>query len=146
MTPRRSHPDFPVVVVTVTPGQGVCKIISFGKDYSHDRYGYDVRAAFSQVRQQIEYTYGQSELKDSLEPGALWKGSNEWVEALSQHERIYQAVWERSPQSVLPNNVQNIVLHVGGASSDKSGIGLVFRFTNSDACEEEIKRAQAGVF
>jgi len=140
--PPKTHPEFESFVVVATPTQGTCVVRGIGVTHSNDKYGTEIQHAFATIRQQVDATYGRSQLNDFLQPGALWRDANEWVRAVEKHERVYQAVWE----GTLANNVVQILLTTGALDNERSYLKLQFHFTNFGACDAERKTINAKVF
>lgn len=138
------HPAFETYAATITPKAGMCRLTGIGKTFSNDRYGNQLRQEFASVRDQLKSVYGSSNLFDYLAPGALWKGPNEWVMALLQHERSYQSSWDAKSKASLKDGITEILLTAQALSGDSSFITLQYRFSNWDPCQKEIKDSAAG--
>jgi hypothetical protein len=132
------HPEFEFYIVTATPAAGVCSVSGIGKDHDNDRFGIDVREAFSTLREQLERRYGQGEEIMFLRRGALWDSSDEWVMSIRQNERAHQMSWENVVQSVVGSEINDILLTVNANSSSSSYVTLQYRFLNIEACRAEI--------
>lgn len=141
-----SHPEFESVIVVATPGQGVCQVSGIGKNHGDDRYGESVRKVFGEIRSQVSATYGNSDLFDHLRRGALWRDSRDWVMAVKQNERSYQASWGVESRATLKNRVKEILLSAVALDSDTSYLHLQFRFDNYAACDAERKSAASRAF
>lgn len=138
ITPPRQHPEFETYVVRATPKQGVCQINAVGKDHRNDRYGRSVQRAFDGLRSQLDEIYGRSGFVDGLRPRALWNGTHEWVMAIRQNERVYQAAWDEEEGSRMRDNVESILMQVNATSASSSWINLQYRFNNHGACRTEM--------
>jgi hypothetical protein len=140
----RGHPEFESYIVTASDTHGVCSITGIGKDYDNDRFGINVREAFDKLRAQMERRYGKGEEVFFLRSGALWDGLNEWVMSIKQNERAHQLSWEKGTNIADDTFINDILLTVKATSSDTAYLTLQYRFTNIEACREEIDRASEG--
>lgn len=136
VTPPKTHPEFPEIVVKATAAHGVCAVKAIGKSHDNDAYGTGVRDAFSEVRTEVDQTYGHSTMTDFLRPDAIWKEPDEWVMSIMQHARYYMSTWGGSKRTkVLPNDVDGILLQVSAESSNASLLILQFEFDNMSLCD-----------
>lgn len=140
------HPEFDSYVAKATDETGVCLVRGIGKIHDSDRFGTSIRGAFADLKQALQSRYGDGYTGDFLRDGAIWDGADEWVMALRQNERVYQAVWERKEGSTLPEGLNEIILSVNATGSDSAWIALQYRFENEASCSAIIDKAsQSGL-
>lgn len=137
--PPKPHSEFEVYVVAASDAEGVCLVRGVGKDHDNDRYGQSVRTAFDKLEGALEARYGDFERADFLNAGALWDGTDEWVMAIHQSERVYQSVWQSEYGSELPDSIVEIILNIDALSGSSAWIGLQYRMANFDECQQELE-------
>jgi hypothetical protein len=121
-TPRRSEtrPDY------VGSGQTISHAVQ------NDRYGDNLRALFSKIRNQLDANYGPSRLTDDLGADAISDEKSEWTMAIHKGERAYRATWSATGSTSLKNGVRQIA---GSRNSGK--LVLIYRFENEAQCNAE---------
>ena len=137
------HSEFESYIVKASDSHGVCMVRGIGKDHTNDRFGQSVRQSFQALEAVLESNYGLFLKNDFLRSGALWDGSEEWVMAIRQNERVYQSVWDNDEKSELPANIQSIILAVNATSSSSSWVVLQYTFINHDDCQDELTQIEA---
>lgn len=140
----KTHSAFESYTLKSHPTTGLCQVAGFSSNFENDRYGENVRASFSQLREQLNSIYGQSQLFDYLNSGALWKGKNEWVMAISKNERQYQAAWTAEKGKTMKDNVVEVLLTVKAVGSDSARFVLQYRYSNIEDCDKAISNSAAG--
>ena len=98
-----------------------------------------MRAGFDQLEGAVEEGYGDFRKGNFLDACALWDGTDEWVIAIRQSERVYPSVWDTQYGSDLPDSIIEIILNVDALSSSSAWIGLQYRLANFDECQQELE-------
>lgn len=140
ISPPRSVTGFEGYAVYATPQTGVCMIKAIGADFERDGYGTNVRDRFEELNGLLNNKYGTGELLDYLRAGALWDEVDEWVMAIRQNERFYQAEWLVGDD----NGIDDIIMAIRALSSNTSYISLQYRFANMEDCRAEAQEVEAG--
>jgi len=140
VSPPTPVSSFETYVVYALPKAGSCIVRGVSKIYERDRYGIDVRKDFSRISGLLDKKYGTGQLLDHLLPGALWDKPEDWVFAIRQNERYYQAEWKVEDKEGL----HDIIMVVSATSPSKSWIVLQYRFSNFEDCEKEAAEKEAG--
>lgn len=130
----KPHSEFLGYSAFATPETGVCKVLGISKQYENDRYGADVRRAYSTLHGALEGIYGAHINFDFIKYGALWDDADEWVMSIRQNERFYSDFWNEESEANLSEGLLSISLKVKAASSDTSYILLTYEFDNFDEC------------
>lgn len=139
----RPHSEFESYIVTLTETTGVCMIKGIGRYHSNDRRGESVRRAFKSLEHILNENYGAGDHIDWLRPEALWDGSNEWVMALRQNDRIFVTEWKEELGAELPGEISSIGMFVAATGPGTSFIILQYQFSNFEECDREIKAQDA---
>lgn len=129
------HPEFEGYVAVVGPTTGVCLVRGVGKNHANDKFGLSIRQKFTELETALQKNYGRFLKTDFLRSGSIWRESSEWVMAIKQNERAYEAAWDKTEGSKLPDGLTEIILYVAAADSSTSWIGLQYRFSNNSACK-----------
>lgn len=137
------HREFEFYVAYVGSAAGLCMVRGVGIDHESDRYGDSLRSAFGKLESLLENKYGRFYKGDFLKDGSIWNEPHEWVMAVAQNERVYQAVWDREERSMLPDEVHDIILSTSALDSDTSYLVLQYRFSNKDQCDAELEELDA---
>lgn len=131
------HPEFSDYVAVASDATGVCLVRGVGKSHDNDRFGNDVRDAFSSISKALGGKYGEHAHYDFLRIGSIWKDSDEWVMSIVQNERIFQDVWDGESKSVMPEDISEIILGVSAQNSSSSYLVLQYRFSNYEKCNAD---------
>lgn len=140
VNPPQTVSGFESYIVYAAPEAGVCVVRGLGENYERDGYGISVRERFQELKELLDKKYGGGVLYDGLRPGALWDEVDEWVMAIRQNERYYQAEWEVNDAK----GVDDIIMSVEALSSDVSFIALQYRFSNFEDCQGEARAEDSG--
>jgi hypothetical protein len=141
---NKPHPEFEKYVVLAPPKEGLCTIWAIGKHYSNDRYGSKVKSAHSNIKSQLEKSYGKSDHFDYINSDGLWQEDNEWVMSVMQNERSYATAWSKEKGSKLREGIETILLQVVAVRPDESNLILQYDFSNKSRCEKELDVLQSG--
>ena len=128
------YAGFSDYLMVITPQNGLCKIVGFGKPIATSVYGDAIRNEFSSTKDSLTSKYGKPEGDyDFLRSGSIWKSSNEWTMSLLKEERILTAAWE----PLESNGVANIMLKAKAKNLNSGYITLSYELSNIDACSSE---------
>jgi hypothetical protein len=127
----KKHSKFSSFVLFIHPKTGVALLKGVSHDIDNDSYGVDARAAFDDVRKQLDGIYGKSKLADFLLHDSIWKEPRDWLMGVARNERVYQAVWDIESGAVLKDEIKEILLSIG-ASGGKSWLIIQYEFNNYD--------------
>lgn len=140
----RPHPSFEAYQFLVSPQHGVCQVGAIGVSIRMNDFGDQLKAAFADVRGQLESRYGKPTLPvDRLTPGSIWKDPNDWAMALFREERTLGALWENPPSAP---DLRGITLVANALNTSTGYLTLSYESTNSQACEKEAAATKANVF
>lgn len=140
VNPPRTVSSFKTYIVYATPEAGVCVVKGIGENFERDGYGINVRSRFEELKELLDKNYGNGQIHDGLRPGALYDEIDDWVMALLQNERYYQAEWKVDD----PDGIDGIIISVEALSPSASYIALQYRFANIEDCRDEAKAKDAG--
>ncbi len=121
VSPSEQHPNFIEYLVQIDDVRGVFYIKAIGEEINDNGYGIYSRKVFDEIRGILDNKYGTSELVSKIVPIATWHENCEWLEAISQKERIHYCKWDELTSATLPTAYSAITLHL---DSD-SGIGFL---------------------
>lgn len=128
------YAGFADYLMVITPQNGLCKVIGFGKPIATSAYGDAIRDEFSSTKESLISKYGKPEGDfNFLRSGSIWKDSNEWTMSLLKEERILAVAW--GPLET--NGVKNIMLKAKAKNLNSGYITLAYELSNSDACYSE---------
>ncbi len=134
-TLTNGHPGFDHYTVILTPENGLCKIIAFGKDFETSAYGTELKERFKGIIIAISGKYGEPGANsDFLRHGSIWDEPRDWMKGLLKKERVLEAFWGSPKNLNMPDSIQSI--HVEGSAllKDAGIIMLTYEFDNMDEC------------
>ena len=132
VTPPIPVSGFSAYVVMATPESGACMVRALGDTFERDGFGENIRSRFATLAEILDGKYGKGHTVDILRSGALWKDPDEWVMAIRQNERVFQAEWTINSEE---NGIGDIILTTRARSRDDSFLALQYRFLNIKECE-----------
>jgi hypothetical protein len=133
------HPDFEAYAATLGDTAGLCRIGAISHAVQNDRYGDNLRALFSNIRNQLDANYGPSRLTDDLGADAIYDEKSEWTMAIHKGERTCRVTWSATGSTSLKSGVRQIVLVTRAGSRDSGNLVLIYRFENEAQCNAEIQ-------
>ena len=98
--PKKSHPLFDGYVVWVSEANGLYYIKGISREIKTTDYGTEVKQEFSKLLSPLEKKYGKFKKIDKLSGDTLWKDSGDWMRAIADGARIYEAHWESTEENV----------------------------------------------
>jgi hypothetical protein len=136
------NPEFESYHLIVSPTTGLCKIIGVGNTISSDAYGSTVQSHFQNISDALTAKYGTPTNEfDFLKSGSIWDSPREWMMSIRQNERTKASYWGGpEAKSRLPSPLSVIELSVSALDSSDGYLMLVYEFTTSDKCIDEIQR------
>jgi hypothetical protein len=81
------HPAFESYSVTVTQGDGLCKVMGIGKTLDTNSFGTEIQSAFDELEQALARKYGRHKKFDFLQAGSIWNEPRDWMSGLRHKER-----------------------------------------------------------
>jgi len=84
----RSHPDFNLYTLRITPTHGLCSIVAMGRVINTSVYGTELINAFNNIESSLTSKYGTPKHLDYLLPGSIWHEPNDWMMSLLKKERF----------------------------------------------------------
>jgi hypothetical protein len=136
----KPHPSFESYVVVVSESLGLCKVSGIGKTLESSSYGTQIHSEFDKLEDALASRYGAHKSYDLLQAGSLWTGPTYWMMGLYKKERTLATFWNRKEGSSLPGDMEAIMLDAKAMNTLEGYVTLRYEFTNSDTCNEEIKR------
>ena len=125
----------------VAPSTGLCKLWAIGKTIGNDAYGSALRSTFESLEEALDQKYGPHERNDFLKSGSIWDEPREWMESLTQKERVLSSYWGLDDNAgKTPPPVEAVVLKASGLSRTDGWVTLTYEFSNADKCLDEIKK------
>ncbi len=143
LTVPKPHSAFESYIVQVGQTAGLCWIKAVGKNISTNSYGFKIKTAYTEMKEKLVSNYGEPSTDiDQLLPGSIWNEPNDWTMGLVKKERYLFAVWERKKGAKLPSELKPVGVFATGLRSDTAYIQVEYTFSNEDACDGEIKKAE----
>ncbi|MEE3314880.1 MAG: hypothetical protein VZR56_12090 [Treponema sp.] len=98
--PKKSHPLFYGYVAWVSEANGLYYIKGISREIKTTDYGTEVKQEFSKLLSPLEKKYGKFKKIDKLSFDTLWKDPGDWMIAIADGARIYEAHWEATDDNV----------------------------------------------
>jgi hypothetical protein len=119
-------PNVGYYLLTISPTQGLLKVSGETNDIETDTNGADLINQFHTIETELTNRYGKpTSQKDSLKPGSVWAGEDEWTLSYLKKERTLVSHWVFTP----PNHcVTSIDLTAEVANQTTGAILIGFDF------------------
>ncbi len=134
------HPAFESYSVTVTQGDGLCKVMGIGKTLDTNSFGTEIQSAFDELEQALARKYGRHKKFDFVQAGSIWNEPRDWMSGLRHKERTLSAYWDAEEKSSLPPDLTSIALHARALSGSTGFLIVGYEFTNFTSCQQQLKR------
>lgn len=132
--PAKKHPLFNEYIAFVDSEKGLYCLKAISDDISTNKYGTELQNAFSEIKDRVSKTYGNSRIIDEIDPNTIWNEAADWLQALNDGARKYAAVWESNN---LNDNLDNVSIYVTAKSLLKIGwIILEYDFNNMKSVQD----------
>jgi hypothetical protein len=120
-------PNVGYYLLTISPTQGLLKVAAETNDIDTDTTGVDIINQFHTIEAKLAKQYGKpSRQEDSLAPGSIWAGEDEWTLSYMKKQRTLASHWVFTP----PNHcVTSIDLTAEVASQTTGAILIGIDFT-----------------
>jgi hypothetical protein len=118
------YPNVGYYRLTISPTQGLLKIAAESNDVDTDTSGTELIRQFHAIEAELTKQYGKpTQQEDSLKPGSIWAGDNEWTLSYMKNQRTLASHWSFST----PNQcVTSIDLTAEVASQTAGAVLIVF--------------------
>ena len=137
----KPYPGFEEYLMQVTPTNGLCKVIGYGKEITTSRYGDDIKSEFNTLKDALSKKYGTPKGDyDFLRSGSIWKEDSEWMMSLYKKERYLVANWEPKEE----NGIGVILLQAKASGPSTGRVTLQYGLSNYKTCEEEGENKDVG--
>ena len=133
----KPHSSFDAYYATVSPGQGLCRILAFTPNTENDRFGNEAKDTFEAVSGQLSNVYGESDFFDTLAPGSLWDEPGNWSMSVYTNDRSYVEFWSEETGAVLKDDIEGISLRASALRADATYLVLEYQFKNFANCAAE---------
>ena len=120
--------------------QGLCWAKGIGGDIQTDLTGTEAKAAFNVEKLRLSSFYGEAKSFDFRFSGSADSDHENWMQAISDGDRYFAAIWTRESGGDLPENLRNVGLVLNASASNISYLSLEYTFENIDLCEQEISQ------
>ncbi|MGC2252810.1 MAG: hypothetical protein WA626_19210, partial [Acidobacteriaceae bacterium] len=91
-------PNVGYYLLTISPTQGLLKIAAETNDIDTDATGADLINQFHTIEAELIKQYGKpTRQEDSLKPGSIWAGEDEWMLSYMKKERTLASHWVFTP-------------------------------------------------
>ena len=119
-------PNVGYYLLTISPTQGLLKVAAETNDIDTDTTGVDIINQFHTIEANLARQYGKpTRQEDSLKPGSIWVGEDEWTLSYMKKERTLSSHWVFTP----PNHcVTSIDLTAEVATQTTGAILIGFQF------------------
>ena len=137
--PVKKHPLFDWYAAYVDEKSGLYKIEAHSSSIETSKYGTELQAAFTNVKDRIAKTYGNPKVKNWLDSSisSYQKGDDYWYYTLQEGSRELSAVW--GANASLADNLETVELKCKATSGYLHGDGqliLSYYFANNRAVED----------
>lgn len=133
------YDGFQRYVMVITPQNGLCEIIGFGKYIPSGSFGEAIKSEFSAIREPLVAKYGKPKNNfDFIRANSIWKNSSDWMVALHREDRVLTTTWE--PKEKV--GIKKIMLSAKARGRNEGYITLSYELSNSDQCRLEKKGAK----
>ena len=138
--PVKSHPLFEYYAVYISEKTGLYQIRAISAPITSNRFGTELKNAFTNVKDRIAKVYGKPKINDKYNNTAdsYYQEDEYWFYALREGSRELSAVWGYN--SSLADNLDTVALECSVTSGFYEGSGqliLYYYFTNARAVEDE---------
>jgi hypothetical protein len=118
------YPNVGYYRLTISPTQGLLRIAAESNDVDTDVSGTELIRQFHAIEAELIQQYGKpTQQEDSLKPGSIWAGDNEWTLSYMKKQRTLASHWTFST----PNQcVTSIDLTAEVASQTAGAVLIVF--------------------
>ncbi|MDN5434658.1 MAG: hypothetical protein L0G10_13515 [Acinetobacter sp.] len=129
--PYKAFKDY---LMLITPQNGLCKVLGWGKPITTNVYGDGIKDEFASLKESLTEKYG-TPVGDYnfLRSGSIWKEPNDWTMGLYKEERTLVAAWEPNEE----NGVKNIMLKARANGPNSGQVTLSYELSNSPSCFKE---------
>ena len=112
---------------------GLYCIKAISDDISTNKYGTELKKAFSEIKERVSKTYGNPRIIDHVDPSSIWRDESFWLHALDDGARTYAAIWE----SNLKDDLVYVSISTSAVSYKEIGwITLEYHFSNKSDVED----------
>jgi hypothetical protein len=93
-TAPNPYPNVGGYSLTIFPTQGLLRVQAETNDIETDSGGADLVAQFHKIETELTKQYGKpTRQDDSLKPGSIWAGQDEWTTSYLKKERTLSSHW-----------------------------------------------------
>jgi hypothetical protein len=156
----KPHRAFVAYRLTISPKDGLLRIIAAGVDIPTNGFGRNVQEAFTNIRDAVAASYGQPANDfDYVETGSLWTEPQYWMIGVLKKERTLSSLWLPGPLSYdpegtslkvnehkLPYNLDAISLVVVARSTEMACLRLIYEFEGYGAYADSKEATENKVF
>ena len=138
--PVKSHPLFEYYAVYISEKTGLYQIRAISAPITSNRFGTELKNAFTNVKDRIAKVYGKPKINDKYNNTAdsYYQEDEYWFYALREGSRELSAVWGYN--SSLADNLDTVALECSVTSGFYEGSGqliLYYYFTNANSVKDE---------
>lgn len=138
--PEKSHPLFEEYAVYVNDKTGLYQIRAFSSSIESNKYGEEIKNAFSNLKDRIKKTYGIPEIIDTVDRNisSFYQTDEYWFKTLKEGSRKLYAIW--GEKQSLKDNLVTITLECTADRGFLDGYGhitLYYYFSNNSSVEDE---------
>ena len=138
--PKKTHPLFQKYILWISPKYGVYYIKAHSSEISTSEYGTEVKNKFENLVTILEKKYGTFKRIDTVKPDYSWKDDKDWMQALKDGARKYQAVWTPTAGTIGQYDGLNAIYigidAVNGYSTKQAYIWIEYSFRNYDDADD----------
>lgn len=128
------YAGFQDYVMTITPQNGLCKVVGFGKHITTSSYGDGVKLEFSAIKESLVAKYGKPKNNfDFLKVGSPWRNPSDWMMGLYSGGRVLTTTWEPNET----DGIKNIMLTANARNRNEGYITLSYELSNVAECRAE---------
>lgn len=143
-TPPKPVVGFDQYLVSATPLRGICKVIASKDVKNVSGSGNQLKAAADEIAEMVELKYGKHTQKYDFASQDVYKRNPQfWMMALMRGEVTYLYAWTKGKAIDLPHDIRDIEVVAGSTSINDGYVKLMYIFSNSKACDDEIKRKKS---
>jgi hypothetical protein len=142
-TVPKPHSAFESYIVQIGPTTGVCWIKAIGKTVQTGAYGTQLQTDFHGMKERLAGIYGVARVSDTLSEGSIWNEPRDWMMGLLKKERRLAALWSTDRNTAFPKaEFKTIGLFAVAIDDEQGFLTVEYAFSNEDACEAEIAKAE----
>ena len=119
--------------------QGLCWVKGIGIDIHSDKFGTEVRAAFTTEKMRLIEIYGEPKDFDFRFTGRTDSDLDSWLQAISLGDRFVASIWGQEAGAELAEGLQSVGLVINGSTANIGYLSLEYTFGNIKACEKELE-------